>query len=114
MAQVTTLILLPETSYVASVPTVVGERQTACAYYSSGKDMQTISWNLNNFSGTMSIQASLVTNPTTDADWFTTYNLVCSSLTQISFTNITGNYVWVRARITNFSQGTIENIKVSY
>ena len=113
MAQATTLILLPETVHSAG-PTVAGNAQPACAYYSSGKDMQTVTWKLANFSGTMSIQASLVTEPTTDNDWFTVYNLLCSSLSQTSFTNITGNFVWIRARITNFTQGTIENIKVSY
>lgn len=113
MAQATTLILLPETSYSSS-STIVGERQPACAYYSSGKDLQTVTWKINNLTATMSVQASLVTDPTTDADWFTVYNLVCSSTSQISFTNITGNFVWIRARITNFSQGTIENMKVSY
>ncbi len=113
MAQATTLILLPETSS-SSGPTVTGDRQPACAYYSSGKEMQTVTWRLTNITGTMSIQASLATDPTTDSDWFTVYNLVCSSTTQTSFTNITGNFVWIRAKVTSFTQGTVNNIKVSY
>ena len=117
MAQATTVTLLPQTAFNA-VATVTGNAQPAAAYYLAYQDLQTITWNVggsvaNQFSGTITIQASLADTPG-DSDWFSVFNLPLTNASQSSFTNIQGNFIWIRALITSFSQGVINSIKASY
>lgn len=116
MAQATTLILLPQLSYNAvSVVgnSFTGEKQPAASFYLGNKDLQTVTWSITGVSATIEIQATLAEDPTED-DWFIVNNLVVNSLSQMSFTNIQGNFVYMRAVIQNFTHGVIQNIKVSY
>lgn len=123
MSQSTTLILLPETAYnpggidVPPNTIVTGNTYPAASYYLSSQDLQTVSWSINNFKGTLTIQASLVDTPTTDNDWFTVMNVVYNDpagTTMNAFNNVFGNYVWIRAKINNFTQGIVNHVKVSY
>lgn len=114
MAQTTTVQLLPQTAFNGSNTAIVGERQPAAAYYLGNQDLQTVTWSITNVTGLISIQASLVDNPTSNDDWFIVYNLSCTALTQSSFININGNFVWIRAIINGFTQGVVQNIKMSY
>ena len=116
MAQSTTEILFPQTVYTTTSNLIRGDKKPAAAYYLGNADLQTVTWNLTSVTGLLTIQASLSTNPsaTTDADWFTVYQLSCTALTQSGYTNINGNFVWLRAKIAGFSQGVIQNVKVSY
>jgi hypothetical protein len=50
----------------------------------------------------------------TDGDWFEVHSIDADGLTQISYQNVTGNFVWIRVVISNFSAGVIQHIKVSY
>jgi hypothetical protein len=116
MAQATTLILLPQTSYNSTSVVgnaITGSQTQAAAYYLGNKDLQTVTWGLTSVTALISIQATLAETPTDD-DWFTVYNLSCVDLSQNSFTNVTGNFVWLRAKVTGFTTGVIQNIKVSY
>jgi len=116
MAQATTLSLLSQLSYndgsvVGNAFT--GQRQQAASFYLGNKDLQTVTWSLTGVSATIKIQATLAENPT-ENDWFVVYNLVASNLSQMSFTNVQGNFVYIRAVVQNFTTGVIQNIKVSY
>jgi hypothetical protein len=116
MAQATTLSLLSQLSYNdGSVVgnSFTGQIQQAASFYLGNKDLQTVTWSLTGVSATIKIQATLAESPT-DNDWFTVYNLVASNLSQMSFTNVQGNFVYVRAVVQNFTTGVIQNIKVSY
>jgi hypothetical protein len=113
MAQATTLQLLPQTT--APGTGVTGTAQKAASYYRAGKTMQTVTWSFTTVQATMYIEASLADNPTSNNDWFVVYTLATGgTLTQNSFTNIEGNYVWIRCRIDPFTSGVIQNIKVTY
>ena len=116
MSQSTTLILLPQTTFgIAS--TVTGNALPGASYYMSSQDLQTVTWSVTSFKGTITIQASLVDTPSTDNHWFTTFNVVYNDqagTTINSFHNITGNFIWIRAVINNFTQGTVDHVKVSY
>ena len=118
MAQSTTLQLLGQTAYNAGTPNPVvrGVKQPAAAYYLGNADLQTVTWSLSNVTGTNIIQATLLTEPNeaTDSDWFTVYLNSVEALSQNGYTNITGNYVWLRAKLNDFSGGVVQNIKVSY
>lgn len=140
MAQSTVVNLLPQTSHPGpqgSSQSVIGEKKQAAAYTLAARDLQTITWNLqynlanpnppnnsvspsNNFSGTIHIQASLVENPqdptdNTPGDWFKVYEIPVSGSNQYDgYYNLVGNYVWLRAKVTNWTQGSIYLITASY
>ena len=128
MSQATTLILLPETSYQnpgnGAPYTVTGNTNPAAAYYLGNKDLQTVAVKLTEVTGNIVIEASLATQPST-TDWFKVYELVANanatpnSAPQIAsnssvYTNIEGNFVYMRAKIEDFSYGTVQYVKLSY
>lgn len=128
MSQTTTLILLPETSYVnpgnGAPYTVTGNTQPAAAYYLGNRDLQTVNIKCTNLTGNIVIQASLATNPTAN-DWFKVYELVAdanatpNTAPQLAsnasvYTNIEGNFVYMRAKLEGFNNGTLQFVKLSY
>jgi len=128
MSQATTLILLPQTSYLnpgnGAPYTVTGNTQPAAAYYLGNKDLQTVAIKLSQVTGNIVIEASLATQPST-SDWFKVYELEANanatpnSAPQIAsnssvYTNIEGNFVYMRAKIQDFAFGTVEYVKLSY
>jgi hypothetical protein len=125
MSQNTTLILLPQTTYSANTPyTVVGDPQPAAAYYLGNKDLQTVTIQTNVFTGNVLIQASLANQPS-DTDWFNVYTLPANTQAPSGtpeqnnsntsmYTNIEGNFVFMRAKITGFASGQVNYVKLSY
>lgn len=128
MSQSTTLILLPQTTYQnpgnGAPYTVLGSSQPAAAYYLGNRDLQTVNVNATNLSGNVVIEASLATTPT-ESDWFKVYELVANanapsnSATQLAsnasvYTNIEGNFVYMRAKIVDFNGGALNFAKLSY
>lgn len=115
MAQSTIQLLFPQTSY-SNQSLVRGEKKPAAAYYLGNADLQTISWNVTNITATLVIQVSLVTNPveSSDIDWFPVHTVVFNNQTEVSYTNIKGNFVWIRAKIQGWSQGIVNNVKATY
>lgn len=128
MSQATTLILLPETSYVnpgnGAPYTVSGNSQPAAAYYLGNRDLQTVNTKLSNCTGNIVIEASLATTPTS-SDWFKVYelqanaNATSNSAPQLAsnasvYTNIQGNFVYMRAKVVDLRGGTVEHVKLSY
>jgi hypothetical protein len=128
MSQSTTLILLPQTTYNgggnANIYTVTGNSQPAAAYYLGNRDLQTVNINLTNVTGNIVIEASLATTPVT-GDWFKVYELVAdanaasNTAPQIAsnasiYTNVEGNFVYMRAKIDNFAGGIVNFVKLSY
>lgn len=120
----TTLQLLPTTSqgtpsgnYDGSSLDFNGVRQQAANYYGGYGGLQTVAFYLNGFQGRIVIQATLESDPTEDSDWFRVYDVdyTDSSVATTNFsTNITGNFVWMRARVEEFTAGTISRVVVSY
>jgi hypothetical protein len=141
MAQSTVVTLLPQTPHPGpqgSSQSITGEKQQAASYILAASDLQTITWHLqynlanpnppnnndtspaNNFVGTIHIQASLVDNPqdghgNTPSDWFKVFEVPTSGPDQYNgYFNLLGNYVWLRARVTNWTAGAIYLITASY
>lgn len=122
MSQTTTLILLPQTAYngggTGNVYTVTGNTQPAAAYYLGNQDLQTISYGFTNVTGNLVIEATLASSPTS-ADWFKVYeieadNSANNNSTINAYTNINGNFVYMRAKIVDFSNGVVQYVKVTY
>lgn len=114
MAQTTTLILFPQTTHSGSDPqTITGEYVPAAAYYLGNQDSQTICYSVSSMSGTIEIQATLASNPTDD-DWFFVNDFDFDNDTTTGFSNINGNFVYIRAKITNFTGGIVQFVKLAY
>jgi hypothetical protein len=128
MSQATTLILLPETAYVnpgnSASYTVTGNANPAAAYYLGNRDLQTVAVKLTQVTGNIVIEASLATSPTS-SDWFQVYMLVANAnaapntAPEIAsnasvYTNIEGNFVYMRAKIEDFDAGIVHYVKLSY
>ena len=132
MAQGTTVVLIPQTAYPGPPGTTaafVGTKQQAAAYYLANRNLQTITWNLGQtpqpqnqngnpvFVGNIEIQASIATAPGGDTDWFNVYSIDTTPdqyNVQAGFYNLVGNYIWLRAVVTDWTQGPISLITANY
>lgn len=119
MSQSTTLILLPQTAYVnpgnGAPYTVVGNAQPAAAYYLGNRDLQTVNLSVSNIIGNIVIQATLANPASVDNQWFDVYEFNGSDNPNATqYTNITGNFVYMRAKIVDFNQGGVNYVKLSY
>ena len=119
----TTLQLLPTTSYGTpsgnydgSSLDWSGDRQQAANYYGGFGGLQTVAIYLNQFQGLIKIEATLDSDPTTDGAWFKVYEFdsLTSTTTNNFSTNITGNFVWIRANVEGFTAGSITKVMLSY
>jgi hypothetical protein len=128
MSQTTTLILLPQTTYngggTANIYKVSGNTQPAAAYYLGNQDLQTISYSFTNVTGTLEIEATLASAPS-EGDWFKVYDLVANANAPANsaplvasnasiYTNINGNFVFLRAKVKDFNGGIVNFVKLSY
>lgn len=122
MSQSTTLVLLPQTTYngggTANVYTVTGNTQPAAAYYLGNQDLQTISYSFTNVTGNLEIEATLASSPTS-GDWFKVYEVEAdnnsnTNSTINSYQNITGNFVYIRAKVADFANGVVQYVKLTY
>jgi len=119
----TTLPLLPTTTYGTpsgnydgSSLDFNGDRQQAANYYGGFGGLQTIAYYLTNFEGKIYIEASLDSDPTEETDWFLVneYDTASTQVTENFARNITGNFTWIRARVLDFTAGTINYVTMSY
>jgi hypothetical protein len=119
----TTLQLLPTTTYGTpsgnydgSSQDWSGDRQQAANYYGGFGGLQTIAYYLNGFQGRIKIEASLDSDPVTDAAWFKVdeFDSTTSTTTNNFSVNITGNFTWIRANVEDFDAGTITKLYMSY
>ena len=121
MSQTTTIILLPQTTYAgsnANVYTVTGSSQPAAAYYIGNRDLQTVNVKLSSVTGNIVIEATLATSPQS-GDWFKVYELAANNASNVNsnasiYTNITGNFVYIRAKVEGFGNGIVNFVKLSY
>ena len=100
----------------SSVETITGDKYKGDGYYSRADGLHTVQYNLNGFTGSINIQATLAIDPV-DADWFTVTSTEHTADNDSSSNrdgghiyNFTGNYVWVRAYVSNWTDGTIRSI----
>ena len=128
MSQVTTLILLPQTTYLnpgnGAPYTVTGNSQPAAAYYLGNQDLQTVNYSLTSCSGNIVLEATLAASPS-ESDWFRVYeleanaNAASNTAPKIAsnaraYKNIDGNFVYIRAKVEDFQGGIVNYIKISY
>ena len=104
------------------------------AYFGTTDGLHTVMIDLAGFLGTIKIQGSLADDPS-DTDWFDVQlndgelnvdttgkvtEIIVESITyfdiaetSIKVYNTTGNFVWLRANISNWTAGTITRIEMN-
>ena len=94
----------------------VSDKTKGDGYYSQPDGVHTVAHKVSaTLTGAIKMQGSLATTPSED-DWFdisgTTFTTDQS--TTISSANFTGNFVWVRAKATSVTAGTITSTQLNH
>ena len=122
MSQSTILTLLPQTVYInngtGNAYTVTGNSVQAAAYHLGNQDLQTVSYNFSEVTGNLVIEGTLASTPV-DGDWFKVLEVSANNSANVNsnsnaYTNVTGNFTYMRALLKDFNNGTVQNVKVSY
>ena len=90
----------------------VSDKTKGDGYYSQTDGVHTVAYQVNStMTGSIKMQGTLATTPTED-DWFdiTGSIFTADQSTLISTANFTGNFVWVRAKATSVTAGTISSV----
>ena len=93
----------------------VSDKTKGDGYYSQPDGVHTVAYQVNStMTGSIKMQGSLATTPTED-DWFdiTGSTFTADQSTLISTANFTGNFVWVRAKATSVTAGTISSVLIN-
>lgn len=113
-------ILLPTTSAAIDnvAYDVTGEKARGDGYYGFSDGLHTVAQFLTGFTGKIEIQGTLALEPA-DADWIvldTTEDTSSGApgLTENRTFNFSGNYVWIRAVVTDITYGTITKIQMNH
>ena len=87
----------------------------AANYYGGQGSIQTITYQLQDFVGRITVRAAL-NDLQESAAWFdiATYGNGTTADTGTVPVTVQGNFTWIRAEITEFSAGTIQAITVAY
>lgn len=118
-----TVVGVPSGNYDGSSQDWYSDPVKAANYYKGHGFIQTIWFNVTDFSGIITIQATLDRDPgnvndtayATSSSWFTVTEFGDSSIiTDYRPIAVPGNFTWLRARIQNFDSGTINRVHVTY
>ena len=118
----TTEVILTSTTYGTASGNYDGSSQEfytdpgrAADYYAGQGSIQTVTLHVTGFQGRIKIEASLNDDPVA-AVWFELYDYDhrLAPITDYYPVSFTGNYVWIRAKITDFDAGTIDSIAITY
>jgi hypothetical protein len=114
MNSYTTQTLVANVQY-AGTDTFVSNVVPAANYYGGQGAIQTILYDLTDFQGLITVQATL-TDLQDSAPWFdvATVGDAGNAITQITSNTVIGNFTWIRVEITEFVAGNINVISASY
>lgn len=119
---ITTVVLLenvvegvPSGNYDGSSQDWASDAVPAANYYRGRGSVQTFLIRVSGFVGTIRLEASL-DSLSDSATWFEIYEFgpYVMPITDYHPASITGNFVWLRARVEDFEAGTIDLVSVTY
>ena len=124
MSATTTITLLTTTSHGTAVGNYDGSSESfnsdkvkGDGYYGFADGVHTVQTRVTNFVGTIKVQATLATAPTSTG-WSDISTIITSdgstAVTNGYMTNFTGNYVWVRISVSSFTSGTINVVQMAH
>jgi len=104
----------------SDILTAVSDPVRGDGYYGRADGFHTVQYNLTGFVGNLYLQATLALDPV-ESDWFTVYSSSYDlqstpgvSENKNNLTNFTGNYVYIRVKVDNWSAGTIESVYLNH
>lgn len=118
----------------STTQTHTGEKFRGDGYYGRSDGLHTVQIDIDGFLGKLEIQGSLSIDPQDD-DWFTielgtgsqsidttgllreeniTFVSYTESTTNTKLYNFTGNYVWIRAYVYDWTDGTVNSILLNH
>lgn len=104
-------------NYDGSSLTFNGDKVKGDGYYGFSDGVHTVQTRVTAFVGTLKIQGSLQKDPA-NTDWVDINNIVIgdgsTAITDSYFNNFTGNFVWIRVTVSDFTAGTINNIYMAH
>jgi len=103
--------LLSNIVYDSSSIVPTGTAVKGSDYYQRRGGVQTIGFNTTGFVGRIVIEATLDSDPET-AGWFDVLDFTAATAQRSE--SVVGNFTWIRARVENFSAGTITSVTVTY
>jgi len=106
----------PSGNYDGSSLDFIGNAVIAASYYGSrSTSMQTAVLQVTNFVGIITLQATL-NDWSEQAVWFDveTYGNASTPTTATDTINLVGNFVWLRAAVTEFTAGSINYATVIF
>ena len=92
--------------------TIIGDKIKGDGYYGRSDGLHTVQYTYREFTGTISIQATLAIDPVDD-DWFTIISKNIEQETKSEIKSFTGNYVWIKA-VVEYTDGTINSIILNH
>lgn len=102
-----------------SIDFIIGDKEQGAGFYNRSNCEHSVQYNCSNFTGTISIQGTLMLEPQ-EQDWITIndsiINLVSDSTTDTNgyIRTFEGNFVWVRVVVEDWMQGAINQILLNY
>lgn len=103
-------------------------------YFGGGDGLHTVQYDIYDFIGRIEMQGTLASSPVS-TDWFTvelgtntlsvdttglisenniTYVQYSTATTSVKAYNFKGNYIWVRAKVSEWTEGTVNSIKFNH
>jgi hypothetical protein len=86
-------------------------------YYGFSDGVHTVQTRVSSFVGTLKVQGTLVKDPA-NTDWVDIDNIVIgdgsTAITNSFFNNFTGNFVWIRIAVSDFTAGNINNVYMAH
>lgn len=107
-----TLLTIQSHSGDSVIETVTGLQKKGDGYYSRSDGLHTVQYTYTEFTGTISIQATLAVSPE-EVDWFTVLSKNIQQSTSSDIESFTGNYVWIRA-LVEYTDGAINSIILNH
>ena len=105
----------PSGNYDGSSQDWFSDAVKAADYYRGRGGVQTMGFSVTGFQGTITIEATLDTDPDSAA-WFPTlvYGDASTVTTQNISESVVGNFTWLRARVERFEAGVINIVTATY
>jgi len=86
-----------------------GDKIQADGYYGYADGLHTVVMYTTGYTGLLSIQATLASNPI-EADWFDLFEFNLTADSNTRGMTLSGNYVYLRAKVTNRVAGSVDKV----
>ena len=96
----------------STVVTVTGTAFKGDGYYGRSDGIHTVQYDYSSYIGTTIMQGTLASTPV-ESDWFDVVTSLETSTTGAKIQHFTGNYVWVRVKLT-YTNGSVVSVKLNH